>query len=63
MLKIVINTDADFTPAGKRAARVVKTTRGTQLRFYVAGRLYRWLAVNAANLAMAKEWLAAGEAA
>lgn len=63
MLKIVINTDADFTPAGKRTARVIKTTRGSQLRFYVSGRIYRWLAVNAANIAMANEWLKAGEAA
>lgn len=63
MLKIVINTDADFTPAGKRAARVVKTTRGTQLRFYVSGRLYRWLAASQDNITMAKEWIAAGETA
>lgn len=41
-MKIVINADQyDFTPKGKRTARVVKTSKGTQLRWYVAGRLYR----------------------
>lgn len=56
---ITIQTNADFTPPGKRVARVVKTTRGQQLRFYVAGRLYRWLAVTPENLKMANEWIAA----
>lgn len=59
-MKIVIQTNADFTPAGKRNARIVTTTRGgKQLRWYVGGRLYRWLSPDAANIAMTREWLAA----
>ena len=59
-LKITIKTDADFTPPGKRTARVVTHTRGVQLLwFYVSGRRYRSLAPTAENLAMAQEWIAA----
>jgi len=51
----------DFTPRGKRAARVVavrgRMGRGVQLRFYVAGRLFRRLAPSPANLAMARNWV------
>lgn len=47
-MKIIIQTNADFTPAGKRNARIVTTTRGgKQLRWYVSGKLYRHLAPNA----------------
>ena len=57
-LRIVIHCpNHDWTPTGKRQAKVVKTTRGTQLRFYVAGRTYRWLAPTPENLAMARLWL------
>lgn len=60
MLKIIIHApDHDFTPKGKRSARVVQTTRGQQLRWYVSGRLYRWLAVTADNAALSQEWIAA----
>lgn len=38
--KIVIQTDADFTPKGKRRVRIVRTTRGRQVRCYVSGRIY-----------------------
>lgn len=58
-MKIVIHTDRDLTPKGKRRALVVKTTRGSQLRFYVGGRLFRWLAPTAENIAMAHEWVKA----
>lgn len=62
--KIVIETGADFTPPGKRTARVVKT-RGTmgmgrQLRWYVSGRLYRHLSPNRANLELTRRWIDAG---
>lgn len=54
-MQIVINTDYDLTPAGKRAARVVQTSRGgRQLRWYVGGRLY-WKGAPADHTA---EWLA-----
>jgi hypothetical protein len=56
-LKIVIKTDRDLTPAGKRTARCVQTTRGgRQLRWYVAGRLYHHLAVTPGNIALTHEW-------
>jgi len=54
MISIVIHSDADFTPKGKRIARYVKTNRGTQLRWYVGGRLY----LKGANPALTSEWLA-----
>jgi hypothetical protein len=54
MISIVIQSDADFTPKGKRVARYVQTNRGTQLRWYVGGRLY----VKGANPALTSEWLA-----
>lgn len=54
-MQIVINTDYDLTPAGKRAARVVQTSRGgRQLRWYVGGRLY-WKGASSDHTA---EWLA-----
>jgi hypothetical protein len=59
MLSITIHTDRDLTPAGKRSARVVKTTRGSQLRWYVSGRLYHWLAPSDANVNLTNEWLSA----
>lgn len=59
-MKIVIQTNADFTPKGKRNAKVVKTARGSdQLRWYVSGSIYRQLAPTASNLALTNEWLAA----
>lgn len=60
MLKIVIHTDLDLTPAGKRNARIVQTTRGgRQLRWYVSGKLYRFLAVTADNANLTREWMGA----
>lgn len=59
-MKIVIQTNADFTPAGKRNARVVTCTRGAkQLRWYVSGKLYRHLSPTPANLAMTQKWIGA----
>jgi hypothetical protein len=61
--KITIQTDADFTPAGKRNARIVKTStrfgEGRQLRWYVAGNLYRRMQPTADNIELTREWLAA----
>lgn len=58
-MKIVIQTDADFTPAGKRRVRVVQTFGGRQLRLYVAGRIYQRLAPTAENFLMAAKWVVA----
>lgn len=57
MTKIIIQTNADFTPKGKRTARVVQTSRGgRQLRWYVGGKLYR----KGAPAELTAAWLAAG---
>jgi hypothetical protein len=54
-MQIVIDTNYDLTPAGKRVARVVQTSRGgRQLRWYVGGRLY-WKGAPSEHTA---EWLA-----
>lgn len=59
-IKITIQTNADFTPPGKRSARIVTHTRGVRLLwFYVSGKRYRSLAPTAENLAMAQDWIAA----
>jgi len=53
-MQITIKTEYDLTPAGKRAARVVQTSRGgRQLRWYVGGRLY-WKGAPAEHT---NEWL------
>lgn len=58
MLTIVINTDLDFTPKGKRNARIVQTTRGgRQLRWYVSGSIYQKMPVTVENVAKTKEWI------
>lgn len=60
MIKITIQTDADFTPAGKRRAQIWTGYRGTRLiRWYVSGRRYRALAITPENIALTKEWLGA----
>lgn len=62
-MKIVIQTSADFTPKGKRTAKVVTVTgrmgRAQQLRWYVGGKLYRHLAPSPVNVNLTNEWLAA----
>lgn len=55
---IALGTPFDFTPIGKRRARVVEASRGPQLRWYVAGRLYRRLAPTATNLRLSGDWAA-----
>lgn len=52
-MKIVIENGLDFTPKGKRTARYVQTQKGTQLRWYVGGRLF----VKGANAKLTSEWL------
>jgi hypothetical protein len=56
--KIVIQTNADFTPAGKRRAKVAyANTRHARLQWYVSGRVYRTLAISAENIALSKRWV------
>jgi hypothetical protein len=55
---LTIPVPFDFTPAGKRRARVVPTSRGgQQLRWYVSGRRYHALPVTTAALALTREWV------
>lgn len=51
--------DVDFTPKGKRAARIVQASKSRQLRWYVSGKLYRKLPITNENLAMTQDWMAA----
>jgi len=52
--------DADFTPKGKRTARLVTLRspmgRVQRLRMYVGGRIFRQLPFTAENVAMIREW-------
>lgn len=60
MLTLRIQTDADLTPKGKRSARIVPTSRGgAQLRWYVSGKRYRFLAPTVANAALTEQWIQA----
>lgn len=66
-MKITIQTDADFTPAGKRAFRTV-SLRGSmgmvaRIRWYVSGRIYRTLPVTNDNIRLTRDWFNAGKAA
>jgi len=50
---IVITTDLDLTPAGKRRVKV-----RSQIRWFVSGRRYHALPITAANIALSREWVA-----
>jgi hypothetical protein len=54
MLKIRIQTDADFTPAGKRRAKIAY---GNRIRWYVGGCIYRTLPITAENIELSKRWV------
>lgn len=54
MLKITIQTDADFTPAGKRRAKIAY---GNRIRWYVSGSIYRTLSITAANIELSRQWV------
>ncbi len=57
--EIVIRSDMDLTPTGKRTARIVQTDRnGRQLRWYAGGRIYRWFdLVSRSNIELTNEWV------
>ena len=54
MIKITIQTDADFTPAGKRRAKIAY---GNRIRWYVSGCIYRTLPITAANIELSRKWV------
>jgi hypothetical protein len=59
-MKIVIKTDCDLTPDGKRRAKVVTMARGLkQIHWYVGRERYHELANTAANADLTNDWLAA----
>jgi hypothetical protein len=63
-MRIEIQTDADFTPKGKRTVRIVEHHKsGKKMRpaiaWYVGRNLYRYLALTSGNLALSREWFAA----
>jgi hypothetical protein len=60
MTKITIQTDADFTPKGKRTYRAVclsGSAVSTHIRWYVSGRIYRTLPLNVENFELSKQWV------
>jgi hypothetical protein len=58
-LRLVMASELDFTPAGKRRVRVVPTSRGGRLlRWYVSGRRYHSLPVTPAAAELSREWVA-----
>lgn len=57
---IIIHTDRDLTPQGKRVAKVVKTDRGgRQLRWYVGGKVYQKMPVTGENVEKSRVWMEA----
>lgn len=54
-MKIIIQTNADFTPKGKRTAR--QPYGRTEIRWYVSGRIYHRLPGTAANLTLTQQWM------
>lgn len=63
-MQITIQTDADFTPRGKRRANTI-AMRGafgpvTRIRWYVSGLIFRTLPVTPGNVALSREWVDAG---
>lgn len=59
--ELVIKFDADFTPAGKRTARVVRHARNgrraaAHIRWYVGGKSFRSLLLTNANVDMTVTW-------
>lgn len=56
---IVIKTDRDLTPPGKRSIRIVTLRRGQAIRWYLDGRIYATRPLDA--LAVSREWVRAGE--
>lgn len=58
---IVIKTDLDLTPPGKRSIRIVTLRQGKAIRWYLNGRIYATRSLD--QLALSREWMRAGEAA
>jgi hypothetical protein len=64
--KIVIETGADFTPAGKRCVKVVRHTHSGKsvaayILWYVGRNAYRNLELTADNMKLSEDWFKAGK--
>ena len=67
--KIVIHTDLDLTPAGKRRVRLIRAPRRGEryasskgpsvIRWYVGQKIYRTMAPTIENAKLSNEWVAA----
>jgi len=57
-MTITIQTNLDFTPKGKRTARVAPYGHRV-IHWYVAGRIYNRLPITTANIALTNEWVRA----
>lgn len=61
MLNIVIQTDADLTPKGKRSIKVVKHLKNGKkikptIAWYVGGKLFRYLELSNESIYLSIEW-------
>lgn len=63
-MQITIQTNADFTPAGKRTVRVVRHAKSGKkcapvIRWYVGGKIYATHPLNGEGTALSLAWLVA----
>lgn len=56
MERIVIHTDLDLTPAGKRRFKVGNYGNYNSITWYVSGRRYHSIPNTAENLKRSQEW-------
>lgn len=64
---LVIHTDRDLTPPGKRCVRLVRHAKGGKripwrLRWYVGGKIYHEVPHDRQGVDLSKQWIDAGEA-
>lgn len=64
--ELLIKTTADFTPPGRRTARVVQHAKngrrtGAHLRWYVGGRTFRSLPLTTDSVALTNAWKASAQ--
>lgn len=57
--RIIISTDADLTPPGKRYARIVQLRRRQAIRWYVSGRIYATRPTS--DIDITRQWLASAQ--
>lgn len=60
--ELIIQSDADFTPAGKRKVRVVRHAKngrrtGPHIRWYVGGKAFRSLPLTEESAVLTRAWV------